>query len=220
MLPQLFDELIGGRINQTTWLSDDALSSIGNVFPAPLVELYAQAGLCSIKGGRLQLCDPETLRGVLALVFGADKQFSHNNCHSFAFSSFGKIYCWSEVLAMVSVDMISGEVTSRGALGKIKAGAKIENQIYVPFSLSDDALDLDDEEGKPLFSRAAKKLGVLDIGECYGFFPAVALGGVRRIESLKRVSAPEHFAIIAQTLDFQLIDVQGYGRTKLVRAIG
>lgn len=134
MLPQLFDELIGDRINHTTWLSDDSLSSIGNLFPAPLVELYAEAGFCSIKGGRLQLCDPETLRGVLALVFGADKQFSHNNCHSFAFSSFGKIYCWSEVLAMMSVDMISGEVTSRGALGKSRQERKSKIRFTSPLA--------------------------------------------------------------------------------------
>ncbi|MFP3393651.1 DUF1851 domain-containing protein, partial [Brevibacillus sp. SIMBA_076] len=93
-------------------------------------------------------------------------------------------------------------------LGKIKPGAKIENQIYVPFSLSDDALDLIGEDGRMLFSRANAKLGTLEIGECYGFFPALALGGACGLEYLKRVVAPEHFAIIAQTLEFKLVDVQ------------
>ncbi len=220
MLSATFAELVDGKIVASARIDDDRLEQIRSIFPADLANLYGQIGICTLNAGRLQLCDPLEFRGILALIFKADSQFSHDNCHAFAYTSFGMLYCWSNEFALVVVDLITGHVTSRGALGKIKAGANISNQIYVPFSLSDQALDLSDEDGKPLFSRAAKKLGVLEIGECFGFVPALALGGARRLEHLKRVRAPEHFAIVAQTLEFQLIDVQGYGEETVVRPIG
>ncbi|MGI2035562.1 T6SS immunity protein Tdi1 domain-containing protein [Rhizobium panacihumi] len=220
MLSATFAELVDGKIVASTRLDDERLEKIRSMVPADLASLYDQVGLCTLKAGRLQLCDPLEFRGILALIFKGDSQFSHNDCHAFAYTSFGMLYCWSNELALVVVDLITGHVTSRGALGKIKAGANISNQIYVPFSLSDEALDLSDEDGKPLFLRAAKKLGALQIGECFGFVPALALGGTRRLEHLKRIRALEHFAIVAQTLEFQLVDVQGYGEETIVRSIG
>jgi len=92
--------------------------------------------------------------------------------------------------------------------------------VSVPFWLSDQALDFEDDAGKPLFKRAARKLGSLEIGECYGFVPALALGGIADIARLKRQKAPEHFAIVAQTMEYNLIDVQGYGQSVVVRSIG
>lgn len=219
-LSPIFEELIGGRVGRALSLADDALSAFDKAIPSPLVDLYRAVGLCSIRGGRLQLCDPTTFRGILALVFGQDEQFGHESCHAFAFSPFGTLYCWSDEFALVIVDLIGGKVTSRGALGKIKPGSKVENLIYLPFSLSDDALDLDDDDGRPLFLRAVERLGEPDLGECLGFFPALAFGGPRRLDHLRRVRAPEHFAIIAQASEFRLVDVQGYGETKVVRAIG
>lgn len=220
MLSVTFAELVHGKIMASARLDNDRLEQIRCIVPADLANLYDEVGLCTLKAGRLQLCDPLEFRGVLALVFKADSQFSHKNCHAFAYTSFGMLYCWSNELALVVVDLITGHVTSRGALGKIKAGANIFNQIYVPFSLSDEALDLSDEDGKPLFLRTAKKLGTPEIGECFGFLPALALGGARRLEHLKRIRALEHFAIAAQILEFQLVDVQGYGDETIMRPIG
>jgi hypothetical protein len=92
-----------------------------------------------------------------------------------------------------------------------------ERTFITPFGSDNDFYDIN---GNALFKRAVKKLGPLEIGECYGFFPALALGGSPELEHLKRVSAPEYFAIVAQTMDFNLIDVQGYGDSVIMRPIG
>lgn len=220
MLSATFKELIDGKIEASSRLDESTLKELRPIFPPDLAVLYEQVGLCTLRGGRLQLCDPFKFRGILALIFKADAQFSHKNCYAFAYTSFGMLYCWSDQLALIIVDLISGHVTSRGALGKIKPGATIANQIYVPFSLSDQALDLYDEDNKPLFPQSVKHLGQLEIEECYGFVPALALGGARRLEHLKRVQAPEHFSIVAQTLEFQLVDIQADGEATVVRPVG
>jgi hypothetical protein len=49
-----------------------------------------------------------------------------------------------------------------------------------------------------LLKRAIAQAGRLQHDECYGFFPAAALGGSEDIKSLKRVKLLEHLAILAQ----------------------
>ncbi|WP_259779841.1 DUF1851 domain-containing protein [Aestuariispira ectoiniformans] len=68
------------------------------------------------------------------------------------------------------------------------------------------AINAYDEDDKPLFARAKKKLGALEPGECYGFFPALAMGGAPKLENLKRVQALEHFLFLAQLQQFTLVD--------------
>ena len=60
------------------------------------------------------------------------------------------------------------------------------------------------ENSKPLFTRALRKCGALEFGECYGFFPALGLGGLGVLSELRRVRALEHFAIIAQLEPIEL----------------
>jgi len=74
---------------------------------------------------------------------------------------------------------------------------------------------------------AGKRLGPLAPGEVYGFFPALQLGGAYTIESLRRVKAPEHFALLAQLAPMNLIELTPpepprfpYGRHVIIRPIG
>ncbi len=48
------------------------------------------------------------------------------------------------------------------------------------------------------FLEARELLGDLSYDECYGFFPAIALGGPGTIESLKKVRIYEHLDILRQ----------------------
>ncbi len=64
-----------------------------------------------------------------------------------------------------------------------------------------------------------KKLGPLEPGECYSFFPALALGGPARPENLRRVPAREHVALLAQLGEIQLIDHAAWPE-KIIRALG
>ena len=74
-----------------------------------------------------------------------------------------------------------------------------------------DRCDLDDELGKPLFKRAASKLGLLEPDEIYGFAPAIVLGGKMRLENLVKLKLDVHLTILRQlaapTLPFSDVDV-------------
>ncbi|MDO1583072.1 GAD-like domain-containing protein [Rhizobium oryzicola] len=198
---------------------DGMLNELRDIFPSDLVRAYQKFGCRLFKGGLIQTCLPGEFAGTLAIIFGSDTQFHHKSWHAFAYSCFGTIYIWSKEMGVATVDLLKGSISSRGALGKIKQGTLIENQIFVPFSVSDEALDATDEAGNFLFQRSVKKCGPLEIGECYGFVPALAPGGVADIDHVKRMNAAAHFSIVAQTMNFNLIDVQGYGKSVVVRPI-
>ena len=59
----------------------------------------------------------------------------------------------------------------------------------------------------------------LELGECYGFFPALAMGGAPKLENLKRVKALVHFAFLAQLQPFTLMDYLARP-IKAIRQIG
>ena len=55
-----------------------------------------------------------------------------------------------------------------------------------------------DENNKPLYSRSVKKYGELEPGECFGFVPALAMGGSGNLDETQRLKALEHFIIVSQ----------------------
>lgn len=49
-------------------------------FGKDLKDFVSHFGRAIFEGGRLQTCHPDDLKGVLAIIFGSDKTFSHKNC--------------------------------------------------------------------------------------------------------------------------------------------
>lgn len=214
----LFEEK--GYPTKYSHLSSDELEFMVGKFPEFMVDLYREFGRFLLGDGVLQVCHPKDLSGILALIFGADADFNHKECHAFAYSSFGNIYFWNRKKGTGVIYIQKGEVICRGVTKGVPENSKIENTIYTPFEIESELYDFYDENDKPLFKRALKKYGPLEIGECYGFVPALALGGIADIGHIKRMSAPAHFSIVAQTMNFNLIDVQGYGKSVIIRPIG
>ncbi|MEJ6498634.1 GAD-like domain-containing protein, partial [Pseudoalteromonas lipolytica] len=65
-------------------------------------------------------------------------------------------------------------------------------------TMSKAPLDQKDINEKPLFEHALKNLGPLEADEMYAFVPALALGGVNKLENLQKVKAIEHLNFLAE----------------------
>ena len=198
-------------------------SRLREFIPAPIPEFINEVGYCSFHGGLFKMCNPDTMRSVLALVFGADSQFDHRHCHVIGFTAFGQLHVWSNTYRSFFVDLYESFVFCRAlTLPKWAPTATLEQSISNMIPDSDDA-DFLDFQGIPMFSRCVEKLGPLDADECYGFVPALAVVGIdsplRRIENVRRVKLMEHFAIIAQMQTFHLMKLVPEG-VERVRPIG
>ena len=197
--------------------SEEEMHQLAGKLPEDLLAFMSAFGRAVFQDGLIQICHPDDQKSVLTLIFGSDESFSHQNCHAYAYSAFGEIFCWHREYGLTIVDVISGSVTGRLLTKNLSRDANTDRTFITPFGADADFYDVND---KPLFKRSVKKLGSLRIGECYGFVPALALGGSPELQYLKCLRSPEHFALVAQTMEYNLIDIQGYGRTVVARPIG
>ena len=193
--------------------------------PFPVSENYAyllrEHGRANFASGRLQLVAPGDLREIVPLVIGSDRELGVGACFAFAYTAFGGLKLWHETQGLIEADLVTGRVFCVQLTdpddGPVEAPtAAMDVPIYMP---SEDH-DLPDEDGEALFARALRKLGEIDHLECYGFVPALALGGEAWLERLERRAAPEHFAILCQATEFTLVKVTEAIAIEPVRPLG
>ena len=212
----LFED--NGAFSNSRKIGSEIIEKYTGILPEFLIQLWRQRGIGSWAGGFLSLCIPSDFDGLLSQVFHADKDFSHQDCHVLGYSAFGQILAWSERHWIVEIDLLRGRMSCPGLIYPEK---KTDPDMSVLLSILTDneTLNAYDDDGKPLFARARKKLGPLEQGECYGFFPALAMGGAPDLKNLKRVKALEHFIFLAQLQQFSLVDYLARP-IKVVRKIG
>jgi hypothetical protein len=163
---------------------------------------------------------PDDLQPLTELIFERDKDLGDKKTRPFAYSVFGTVYFWHAEFGLGDVNLVTGQVTCEEIVSPNADRSNLENTVYVPFMLEKEAHDLLDDFDKPLFKRAIKLLGRVDFLECYGFVPALAFGGEAVLKNLKRMSAPEHFAILAQATEFTLMKSDDSGQLSAFRKVG
>ncbi|AZO78069.1 hypothetical protein BLM15_10960 [Bosea sp. Tri-49] len=159
----------------------------------------------------------------MALIFKDDKEFHHRSCHVVGFTAFGTLWCWSDQYLDFKIDLpfslvYCDSLTMPG--WKPTASADHIASGIVPDREDADFLD---NAGEPMFDRCVEAYGRPSSTECFGFVPALAIAGafgpLQRVENIKRMSALEHFTILAQLEQFHLV-VPGPDDIIPVRAIG
>lgn len=177
----------------------------------------------SAYGGRLLIGDPTKFAGVLPLIFGADPDLHHRDTIAIGHSAFDQLLCWNKHFGAIEINLDRATIKCNGLVRPKEFRDRPDVSFMFLIDAGDpDTFDLDDEKGDPLFSRASKKLGPLEYGQCYGFRLALPLGGYRTLDKLEKLSAPEHFSFLAQLQTFKLID---WGTTddfglRVIRDIG
>ena len=176
------------------------------VLPGALLDFWELHGQGLMLDGKFQFCDPQHFAPISQMIFGADPQLPAERCHIYGFSAFGTLLVWSEDHGGVRVELVEQVASAPALTGrepKLSPDASIAVNL---FGLDQEVLDLVDTAGKGLFARARKVLGPLQPGQVYGLVPMLALGGARRLENLRIVSALEHLSLLAQAGPIQLID--------------
>ncbi len=187
--------------------SDAMLARWKGVLPDIAIDFWKQYGMVQTHGGLIQWCDPDEMSRIIRLVFGNDPDFDPDQIHVYAYSAFGSLYAWNKDFNKIEIDLTDGWVWCTKYFAPNKQSNVNLKFISALEKVTPSHHDLFDEDRVLLFDRTVAKLGRLDFGECYGFFPALSLGGATRLENLKRVKALEHFVFLAQAVDFKLTGV-------------
>jgi hypothetical protein len=209
-----------GDFSQNKTIENSYLNQYKKKVPDFLLEIWKRKGIGSWGNGKYWLCLPAYFDGLLSHIFGKDKDFSSQDCYVIAYTVFGNLIVWSERYGKVEITLLDSTITCDGVINpnKIFPG---EISLATEFfsALKRETIDTYDDNDKPLFVRAKKKLGIIEPGECYGFAPALAMGGAPRLENLKKMKAYEHFLFLAQLQQFTLMDYFSKP-VKAVRKIG
>lgn len=162
----------------------NVITAYGKKLPAPLLAEWKESGWCSFGDGLIWLVDPDFLKVSVREWLGATSK-----AIPFARSAFGHLYLWDDEGAHM-LDPQHGTI------------AKIVNKIEVVFDYVLCRKEyLNDVLDQKLFKKARKKLGPLEFDECYGFEPAIAIGGPGTLDTLRKVKLREHLSILAQLVD-------------------
>lgn len=170
-----------GPASFSTPMPAASIDAYADRVPAPLVELWRNHGLACYGGGLFWTIDPSSIAPYLpAWVLMPPASVA------FARDAFANLYVLSNEV-VYGFDVHFGE----------REIAAMEFDLLFLAALT-SAEFIDSRLQRPLFEAAVRKLGPLEAGECYGCFPAVALGGSFELESLRRVQFIEHIDLLSQ----------------------
>jgi hypothetical protein len=190
--------------------------------PPFLLDLWKVYGIGMWADGKFQFCNPLDYSGVVQLLLKNDPQFLPHQTYLYGFSAFGDLLLWNETYQRLSIDLVYQTASAGCTRANWKPGDP--NNAIIPTLMRIDDKDHltlfeNTPNAPPLFKKIVKALGRVSLGECYGMFPALPLGGTLQVSSFKRVKALEHFAFLAQLGPINLIDYAG-GKSRTVRQLG
>ncbi len=150
--------------------------------PDALLEDWQEAGWCGYGKGLIWIIDPSTLESSLK-----DWVEESERAIAFARTAFGDIIVWTGK-DIYYVDVLYDKYSRIGGDIDVFFDVTLCDKVYI-----NSVLD------RKLFLQALKKLGELDHDECYGFEPAISLGGSGTLDTLRKVKLREYLSILAQT---------------------
>lgn len=170
-----------GKGEKCQSVSDKILAKYEDKLPSELIEEWSQNGWCSYGKGLLWTVNPADYEDTLSeWISDSQKYFV------FLRSAFADIY-YSDGEKNYHLD------TSYGRISKVYS--------RIDFVFNGNFCDekyLESVLRQSLFDKAFSKLGKLETDECYGFFPALALGGEEEIEYVQKAKIREYLSILSQ----------------------
>lgn len=163
---------------------EDVFRTYEGALPKELLAHWREVGWCSYGKGLLWVVDPMQFSDVIDdwVDLGDTKPLV------FLRTAFAHLYFWHNG-SVYSVDVL------RGSLSEVTKG------IGIMFTLLCDPEIKEKILRASLFEKALPLLGAPARDECYGFEPALALGGPGTLETIRRVKIREHLGILAQLME-------------------
>ena len=206
-----------GLPRETVLCTPEMAEALRGRLPDGLIAMWQEVGVGIVGDGRFQFCLPDYLQPIVDMIVGHDPNLSDGTLTPFGYSAFGTIYTWHSMLGSCNIDVLEKELVTRIRKTQTErdflAKSDPDGQIMLDLCGIEDDCDSFDEDGEELFDRAVASLGPLQRGECYGYFPALGLGGARLLKYLRRIRALEHFAIIADLGEHRWFNVSRGTRT-------
>jgi hypothetical protein len=204
MTDEYFTEFLEGEGFAPTINCDpvnkETLDRYRGKLPDRLLGYWEEFGFCGYGDGLFWTVNPADYEEILELWLKDTPLWGRENYYVIARTAFGKLYVWGDKTGSATVIISHQQTIMPNDMPSEPINKeKIERFIGIFFSLkTKKSLEAYDNDEKPLFKKALKKLGQLEADEMYAFVPALALGGLADLKFLKKVKLQEQLSILAQ----------------------
>ncbi len=180
-------------------IDDNIFRKFHEKLPDRLLEYWQTYGFCGYGEGLFWTVNPEDYEDLLEKWLGDTPLWGRENFHVVARTAFGELYVRGEKsITTTIIDPHLCNILPGDAPDEIIPKENMDRCIGIFFEAkSKKSTDYNDQNDKPLFKRALKKLGPLKHDEMYSFIPALAVGGAASIENLQIVKIHEQLALLA-----------------------
>lgn len=180
--------------------------------PARLLEYWKNYGWGSYRNGLFWIVNPAEFEPIVEEWLAGSGAEDRDSYHTVARTAFGELFLWGEKSGQtITVTPLDATVYSYPDEKRLLT--RPDSAIASFFSDQDpEGLDFEDENEKPLFKKAVKKLGKLKADEMYGFEPALCIGGMPRLENLVKVKMHEHLLLLEQLGEIEIIPIDVGGQ--------
>jgi hypothetical protein len=156
--------------------------------PESLIQLWEEDGWGGYADGLLWTIDPIKYQQIIPqwIELGADGVPFLRTC-------FGDLIIWDDRSIGITIKMIDIRHCQREIIDEDIEElfeSSFCHDVYLSYSLKSEE-----------FPEIKKRLGILGSDECYGYEPALILGGDETIDNLKKVNFDIYLNIITQMID-------------------
>ncbi|EIO3982278.1 DUF1851 domain-containing protein [Vibrio vulnificus] len=177
--------------------------------PDQLLEYWHIIGFSGFADGLFWLTNPAEYQDILDR-FLEDTPFEQQDIYYvIARNAWGELKLYGEKTGH-SIEIsphLNWMRTKEGNEQDIRAGR--ENTVISKFLVIQDLefLDIDNNQGKPMFPAALKKHGALNSDEIYGFAPFLFAGGEKKVSNIVKCDIFAHLNLIADMGEMEIIDM-------------
>lgn len=177
-----------------------ALAGWKGRLPEQLLKYWQCEGWCAYRDGLFWTVDPAGYEELVEVWLEGTKLSTLDRFHVFARSAFGNLFlCGEKTGPVVTLDGVLHSFSAITPDLRPKNDEVLDDEIRDFFlGMTVEYTDVEDENGRPLFKRALKRLGPLAADEMYGFEPAVVLGGEMDLANLVKVKMIPHLQALRE----------------------
>lgn len=192
---QMFINRNQKKYKKTSNVSQEVILKYKNIAPKELITIWEDMGFGIYEDGFLQLVNPEEYDFVFTYI---DKQLEP--AFVIGITAMGDIILW-EGSEGKSVASDEGNRCKIILLDESTGIASTNISYFLGLFISnEDAIKDPDFFNSKRYFDIKNKLPKLDYGQCYGYLPALALGGKEKIENLQIVDAKTYINIIGEAV--------------------
>jgi len=198
---KLFETEVGNSAEEEDNISQEVFEQYQSLLPEELLLQWREYGFCRFANGLFWLTNPSDYTELLANYLKGSPFADRKNLYVIAKTAFGQLHIWESKKGNSLILMpLSNMIFFNAKVDRNNLSTEDEEYEMNWFLGVQEIEDSDhyDAQNKPLFERALKKYGVLQVDEMYGYKQSLELGGKEGISNIDKVNLFNYFDIQRQ----------------------